>query len=81
MIATRNRRGPFAALATAGGAEAPPPRAFCVSRVPRFLESSNSSQLNVTVCRWPSSLDDVFDTVCRLPIIPTSAALSSTVCG
>ena len=44
-------------------------------------EFSISSQLNVTVCPWPSLFDDAFDTVCRLPIISTSAALSSKLWG
>ena len=47
----------------------------------RTIGRISGSQLNVTVCMWPLSFDDVFDTICRLPIIPTSAALSSTVCG
>jgi hypothetical protein len=44
-------------------------------------EFSISSQLNVTVCPWPSLFDDALDTVWPVPIIPTSAALSSKLWG
>ena len=49
--------------------------------VPRFLGMISFTQLNVTVWVCPSSFDDDFDTDCRLPIIPTSAALSATYAG
>ena len=48
---------------------------FLVSRVLDFF-SVERHGMHVA-----SSFDDVFDTVCWVPIIPTSAALSSTLCG
>ena len=50
-------------------------------RSPRETPRRPPGQLNVTVCRCPSSLEDSLTTRCRAAICCTSPTVNSTVCG